>query len=136
MSLVTISERDFQRQITDLAEILGWKWAHFRPAQTSKGWRTPVAGPLGAGWPDLVLARGRRLIFAELKRDGANPTETQRSVLATLAKLSPDEDSCDCGLVKGVDTYHRNDCAYTRTTGVEVYVWRPASFDNITTVLR
>ena len=65
-----VSEKDFQRGIIDLAQALGYRVAHFRPAQTSKGWRTPVAAD-GAGWPDLVLVSGRRrrVVYLELKRD-------------------------------------------------------------------
>jgi hypothetical protein len=51
-SLVT--ERDWQRQVTDAAELYGWQWAHFRPARTERGWRTPVSGPLGAGFPQVL----------------------------------------------------------------------------------
>ena len=60
-------EKDWQSQVIDLARLLGWRVAHFRPAQTSKGWRTAVAAD-GAGFPDLVLVRDRT-IFAELKRE-------------------------------------------------------------------
>ncbi len=45
-----VSERGWQRQVTDAAELFGWTWCHFRPAMTTKGWRTPVSGPLGAGF--------------------------------------------------------------------------------------
>lgn len=45
--------------------MFGWRVAHFRPARTERGWRTPVAAD-GAGFPDLVLVR-ERLVFAELK---------------------------------------------------------------------
>lgn len=66
-----MTEQEWQRQVTEVAEMLGWSWAHFRPAQTAKGWRTPVSGPLGKGFPDLVMVRVRdqRLLFVELKSD-------------------------------------------------------------------
>ena len=104
-----MSEAAFQLQVTGLAELLGWSWAHFRPAQTARGWRTPVSGPLGKGFPDLVLARPRdgRLLFAELKRDGARTTPDQDAVLGVLG-----------------------------TSGAEVHVWRPADFDQLVEVLR
>lgn len=60
-------EKDWQRDIIRLAQTLGWKAAHFRPAQTSKGWRTAVAAD-GAGFPDLVLVRDR-VLFVELKNE-------------------------------------------------------------------
>lgn len=60
-----ISEADLQQRIIDLALLRGWHIAHFRAARTEKGWRTPVQGH--KGFPDLVLARRGRIIFAELK---------------------------------------------------------------------
>ena len=56
-----------------------------------------------------MLARPRdgRLLFAELKRDGARITPDQDAVLDVL-----------------------------RASGVEVHVWRPADFDRIAEVLR
>lgn len=103
-----LREAEFQRQVTDLATIFGWSWAHFRPAQTSRGWRTPVSGPLGAGFPDLVMVRRDRLIFAELKRDKAKVTDQQKYVLDVL------------------------DGVYA----VGVYVWRPGDLDTIMEALR
>jgi hypothetical protein len=106
MSAPAISEADFMRQVTDLAEILGWSWAHFRPAETARGWRTPVSGPLGKGFPDLVLVKGPRLIFAELKRDGG--------------KLTPDQERVAIALGGAATTY----------------VWHPVDFDMIAETLR
>lgn len=61
------TEREFQLQVMDLARILGWHHlAHFRPARTAHGWRTPMMGDVG--FPDLVLVRDR-VVFAELKSD-------------------------------------------------------------------
>ncbi len=84
-----ITEKDWQRQVTDAAELFGWSWAHFRPAMTSKGWRTPVSGPLGAGFPDLILCRGDRLILVELKAEGARLSPPQRQVHAVLSQAVP-----------------------------------------------
>jgi hypothetical protein len=101
-----ITEAEFQGQVVELATMLGWSWAHFRPAKTSRGWRVPVSGPLGAGWPDLVLVRDERLIFAELKRSTSNrPSPDQVMVLTLLAGAA------------------------------ETYVWTPADFEDIATVL-
>jgi hypothetical protein len=59
-----------QGMITELAAIYGWAWLHIRPAQTTHGWRTPIEGPLGKGWPDLVLVNPirRRTLAVEIKR--------------------------------------------------------------------
>lgn len=63
-------ERDYQRTILDAAQLLGWRTAHFRPARTNHGWRTPVEGD-GKGFPDLFLVHPhvRQGRFAEVKRD-------------------------------------------------------------------
>lgn len=65
MTLPVMLERDWQSRVVDLARLMGWRIAHFRPAQTARGWRTAMVGT--PGWPDLVLLRPPRLILAELK---------------------------------------------------------------------
>ena len=102
-----MNEADFQRQITDLAEILGWSWVHFRPARTQRGWATPVSGPMGKGWPDLFMVRGHRSIAAELKSDKGKATPEQYAVMEIL-----------------------------QATSVETFIWRPADFDRIVEILR
>ncbi len=106
-ALPPLSEAEFSRQVTDLAMVLGWEWAHFRPAQTARGWRTPVSGTIGAGFPDLVLLRQRSVIVAELKREGAKPTAEQERALALF-----------------------------RAAGVAAYLWHPSDFDQIAELLR
>lgn len=67
MSRVKVSEAEFQSAVIQLAQVTGWRVAHFRAAQNSRGdWRTPVAAD-GTGFPDLVLVRGHKLLFRELK---------------------------------------------------------------------
>ena len=75
-------EKDWQRDVIRLAQTLGWRVAHFRPAHTSKGWRTAVAAD-GAGFPDLCLVRDR-VIFAELKTEKGRVTEEQQEWIAAL----------------------------------------------------
>lgn len=83
------TERDFMAQVVQLAEIRGWLWLHLRPGMTRDSWRTPISGPLGKGWPDLVLVRERdhRLLFVELKRDGAKLSPEQVIVLGILSEV-------------------------------------------------
>lgn len=71
-----MTEDQFQKQIIDLAHLYSWKIAHFRPALTEKGWRTPVSAD-GAGFVDLVLVRDR-VIFAEIKSKSGRLTDQQR----------------------------------------------------------
>ena len=91
-----MKEAELQSGIIDLAHALGWIVAHFRPALTDKGWRTPVEAD-GAGFPDLVLVRDR-IIFAECKVGGRALRPEQSRWLAALRNASP-------------------------ATGVEVYTW-------------
>lgn len=121
MQLVREGERDFQRTVTELAEMLGWEWMWVRPMQTKHGWATGTSGTMARGWPDLVLVRtrDRRLIFAELKADDGKTTPDQDRVLELLGMLhfAADEDN-----------------PYTAT--VQVHVWRPRDFDSMVKVLR
>lgn len=55
-----------QEQIIDLAHICGWTVAHFRPALTKHGYRTPVSAD-GKGWPDLFLVKPPRMVVFECK---------------------------------------------------------------------
>ena len=86
------SEKDFQATIIQLAQLCGWMIAHFRPAMTSKGWRTPVQGDIG--FPDLVLVSppcksgprlGKRIVaFIEVKSDRGKLTAEQKKWLDAL----------------------------------------------------
>lgn len=122
-----MSEADLMRAVTDLATILGWEWVHFRPAQTQRGWRTPVQGPLGKGWPDLVLirSRDRRLVFAELKSDKGKTSAEQERVFDVLYWLTTD--GC-----------HEPSGRKVGGTAVESHRWWPADLDrgSIEAVLR
>lgn len=70
-----VTEGEFQESVIALAKLSGWKVAHFRPALTEKGWRTPMQGD--KGFPDLVLARRGVILFAELKVKGRRVTNEQ-----------------------------------------------------------
>lgn len=98
-----MTEADLMVAVVDMAAVLGWQYVHFRPAQTRQGWRTPVQGPLGKGWPDLFLLSTRRgrSIFAELKDEKGTLSQDQLEVQALLLEAG--------------ETYH---------------VWRPADLDN------
>lgn len=111
MARSKLTELDLARQIRDAARALGWRHIHFRPAMTSKGYRTPFSGD--AGFPDMVLARRGRVIFAELKRDGEHPRSEQ---LAWLEAIDP------------ADELER--------VGPEAYVWHPSDFERIVELLR
>lgn len=95
MSLPRQSERSFQQQVYDAARMLGWRAYHTRDSRGST-----------AGFPDLVLVRRPRLLFAELKREGEQPTPEQAEWLDELW-------GCGC----------------------EAYVWRPSDWPTVQRVL-
>lgn len=75
-----ISEAEFQRQVIQLAQLCGWKVAHFRPARVmvrgKETWRTPCEGD-AAGFPDLVLASFGEVHFRELKSEKGKVSREQ-----------------------------------------------------------
>ncbi len=101
-----LSERDFERQVLELARLTGWRTAHFRPTKTSKGWRTPVSGD-GKGFPDLVLVRPPEIVFAELKAASGRVSSEQEAWLEALS----------------------------RCEGIETRLWRPSDFEEIQAML-
>ena len=91
-----ITEKDFLQQVKDLALLCGWRSYH-----TWGSFHSP------SGFPDLVLVRSDRLIFAELKSD--------------KGKVSPDQTAWQEALAG---------------TGNDVYLWRPSEWDSIVEVLK
>lgn len=75
-----VSEADFTRQVIALAELFGWLAYHPLPLRTAKGWATGTQG--SAGFPDIALAKGGRVILAELKVGKNKPTVAQRRWIA------------------------------------------------------
>ncbi len=94
-----ITEKEFSQQVVDLARVLDWK--------VYRTW-TSIHSP--AGYPDLTMVRGDRLIFAELKTDKGKISAAQSEWLEALG-----------GLINGK---------------VKVYVWTPDDFDEIVKILQ
>lgn len=63
---MALTGRELQRDVINLARMLGWKVAHTPPVETVRGWRTPTLGSEGKGFPDLLMVRDR-VIVAEIK---------------------------------------------------------------------
>jgi len=84
--LPALTEREFSLQVEGLFKLFGWRYAHFRPAQTNKGWRTPMTGT--KGFPDYVAVRvrdgKRQIIFAELKSEKGKISTEQDDWLTEL----------------------------------------------------
>lgn len=90
-------EKDLRAAIVQAALYSGWK-CYFT-------WHS-IHSP--AGYPDLCLVKGDRLIFAELKNEKNKLTDDQESWLEAL---------------RGVP-------------GVAVYIWRPQDLDDALEVLQ
>jgi hypothetical protein len=61
-----MSEDELLTLVLDLAALNHWRCFHVRDSK-----RGIVQGPGGVGFPDLVITDGVRVLFRELKRDGA-----------------------------------------------------------------
>ena len=85
-----------QGAIVETAQLRGWHVAHFRPARTARGWRTPVEGH--AGFVDLVLARRGVVFMWEVKGDGDDPSIEQLEWLAAIGA-----GVADCRIVEPAD---------------------------------
>jgi len=69
----TVIERDFQRQIVQLAKLYGWLCYHTHDSRRS-----------AAGFPDLVLVRNGTCIVAELKAAQGRVSPEQAMWIAEL----------------------------------------------------
>ena len=69
-----ITEKAFESQVKDLAKIFGWLYYHT--------WRS-IHSP--AGFPDVVMVRGERIIFAELKSEKGVVSQKQQEWLDALS---------------------------------------------------
>ena len=94
--VTTVTERRFLAQVRALAALLGWRCYH-----TYRSDRSDV------GFPDLVLVRPPRVIFAELKAERGTATTAQLDWLKDL-----------------------------RASNQEVYLWRPSDIEAVERILR
>ncbi len=102
-----LSEKEFMGQVIDLARLMHWRVAHFRAGMNARGeWSTPVQAD-GAGFPDLLLVRGDRILGLELKVGRNKPSEAQVAWLDALGEA-----------------------------GVEAFVVRPKDWDAIERLLK
>lgn len=84
----SISEKDFQTQVIELARMSGWLVAHFHDSRKqvtrANGQRFFIGDKDAKGFPDLVLARPPGLIFWEMKKELGKTTPEQDEWIATL----------------------------------------------------
>ena len=93
----SMTEREFQAQVIQYAGLAGWMIYHTYDSRRSQ-----------PGFPDLVLVRGRHVIFAELKTDKGRVTPDQQHWLNSLEDVE----------------------------FVDARLWRPKYWEEIETVLR
>jgi Holliday junction resolvase len=90
-------ERELQELMRKTATLQGWHYFHVWNSRHSP-----------SGFPDVVAIRQERLIAAELKRAGQDPTPAQTRWLE----------------------------AFRQVQVIETYVWRPRDLDHVLEVLR
>ena len=91
-----ISEKTFQGMVIALANATGWRTYHTFDSRRS-----------AAGYPDLTMVRGARLIMAELKSEMGFASAAQLAWLGALGAID----------------------------GVEVFLWKPDDLDEIAEIL-
>ena len=91
----TTSEKELSLMVRQLASLKGWKVYHTFYSMFSD-----------AGFPDLCLCRGDRLVFMELKTEKGKVSQAQKEWLEALA-----------------------------LTKCEVFVFRPSEWESIVEVL-
>lgn len=70
-----LTEKELGRGLENACPVFGWRYYHT--------WRSIHSV---AGFPDYVLVRGDRLIFAELKSSGGKTSMAQRAWLLDLVE--------------------------------------------------
>lgn len=96
-----MTERDFTKQVIEIARRFGWLTVHFTTSQGKRGeFRTTYLGD-GKGYFDITAIR-ERVVFAELKIPPNKPSSEQKIWARTAV-----------------------------AAGCEVYLWTPDDYDDI-----
>ena len=107
-----VTEKEFQASVQELAVPCGWRTYHVHDSRRQVRDRGGLPAYVGdkdiKGFPDLVLVRPPRTIFAELKKEKGRVTPEQRQTLNLLGECP----------------------------GVETYLWRPSDWDQIMDILK
>ena len=107
-----LTEAQWATTVEGLLDAYGWRWCHFRPARTERGWRTAISGK--KGFPDYAAARDSlgyfgpaRFILLELKSESG--------------RMSPEQQEWHDML---------------KAAGAEVIVARPSDYERLVEVLK
>lgn len=115
-----MKESDFASWLEELLDLYGYYWVHFRPARVQRGgqeiYETPFTGH--KGFPDYVMVRNGRLIFAEIKSEKGRVSPEQQEWIDVLNLLN------------------RKRLRMNMMSPVEVYLWRPDDRDSIEEILK
>lgn len=86
----SLSEKEFQTQVVELARTTGWLVSHFhdsrRQVTRANGQRFFIGDKDSKGFPDLVLVKAPRVIFWEMKKELGKTTPEQDEWLARLSE--------------------------------------------------
>lgn len=85
-----ISEKAYQKQITDLATLYGWQWRHIRDSRVTNKHGRQFGDAESAGLPDLILVRPPEMIVVEVKRELGKTTALQDEWLERFAACGID----------------------------------------------
>ncbi len=110
------TEAQLERAVVDLAKFNGWLVYHTRNSRGSE-----------PGFPDLVLVRGARLVFAELKTGKGRVSPAQKVWLDALTGVA-DEAADRAASIDG--EWGAGDSTEFQTH-VEVATWRPSDWPEI-----
>jgi hypothetical protein len=83
-ALRDLTEKDFQKQLLEMARMFGWRVAHFHDSRRQVKPGVFVGDKDAAGFPDLVLVRPPDILVLELKRELGKTTDAQDEWLAAL----------------------------------------------------
>lgn len=80
----SISEKDLQTRVMDIARLYGWRVAHFHDSRRQVKPGVFVGDKDAAGFPDLVLVRPPEVVVMELKAELGKVSPAQREWLNDL----------------------------------------------------
>lgn len=74
---------DWENTVAEYLTLRGWRWVHYRPAETLRGWRTALSG--SPGLSDFICCR-ERVVFLEAKTDKDRIRPDQQEWISDLLR--------------------------------------------------
>lgn len=85
---LTVSERDIDRTVGELADRFGWRAFHCGYPVRPIGRGEFVPEPRAKGFPDWLLLRGARMVVIECKAKGRRPRPEQEAWLDAFEEFA------------------------------------------------